>query len=90
MSAITHDPQAVLDYAIDWTSWLAAGETITTAAWTVVGATEATPAASHDGKVCTIWLTGRIPGQTVAATVHITTSQGRQDDRTRKLYVADR
>lgn len=28
------DPDAVVDYAIDWTTWLA-GDTITTSTWTV-------------------------------------------------------
>ena len=86
-----HDPSAVLDYAVDWTAWLAEGETITESTWSVPdGITQTTPAPSHDGAVATIWLTGGIVGQTYAVTNHITTSQGRQDDRSISVSIHNR
>ena len=86
-----HDPDAVLDYAVDWTAWLSDGETITASTWTVPdGITETTPAPSFTDTAATIWLTGGTVGQSYSVTNHITTSQGRQDDRSLNIRVANR
>lgn len=90
-SSFIHDPQAVLDYRIDWSSWLQDGETISTSTWTVAaGITEASPAASHDSTSATIWLSGGTVGSNYALTNHITTSASRQDDRTITVQVRER
>lgn len=86
-----HDPDAVLDYAVDWSDWLATGETITTSTWTVpTGIEETTPPPSTDGSVATIWMTGGTAGTRYALTNHIVTSAGREDDRTIYLKVLDK
>lgn len=91
MPSYAHDPSAVLDYAIDWTAWLAEGETITDSTWTVPsGITETTPSPSIDGGVTTIWLAGGTVGTIYTVTNHITTSHGRQDDRSFELSVNNR
>lgn len=85
------DPQATLDYVIDWTSWLATGETITAFTVTVpTGLTQATPAPSSTGTVVTVWLAGGTAGQRYTVTVHVTTSAGRQDDRSIQILAQDR
>lgn len=90
-SRIAHDPNAKLDYAIDWSAWLQSGETINASTWTVPeGITEATPASSETDGVATIWLTGGTVGQNYAVTNHITTSMGREDDRSLHLRVIER
>ena len=88
----TKDPQAVLDYSVDWTPWLAEGETIDASTWTVpAGVTqEASPAPSVAGGKTTVWLSGGTAGKAYTVTNHITTSQGRQDDRSFRLEVRDR
>lgn len=90
------DPQAKLDYSVDWTageggSWLQTGETITASTWTVpAGITQSTPAPSFTGTKTTIWLTGGTVGVNYAVVNHITTNQGREDDRTIHIHVANR
>jgi TRAP-type uncharacterized transport system substrate-binding protein len=88
---IPEDPTAVLDYTVDWTSWLAAGETISASTWVVAtGMTQTTPSASIAGGKTTVWLTGGTAGQSYVVANHITTSQGRQDQRTFTVYVEAR
>ena len=93
MTTFLHDPDALLDYVIDWTPWLATGETIVSATWELdpeLVQPDGKPA-STDGKKCTIWLTGgRYTSRGALVTVHVVTSQGREDDRTMRLNVTDR
>ena len=90
-SRIAHDPQAKLDYAVDWSAWLQSGETISASTWSVpAGISEATPAPSETDGVATIWLTGGTAGQLYTVTNHITTSMGREDDRSLFLRVIER
>ncbi len=86
-----HDPQARLDYTWDWTPWLVAGETITTATLTASGPVAAGAPTITGGKV-TAWITSTAPSAAGPASVscHIVTSAGREDDRTWSLYVTNR
>jgi hypothetical protein len=95
------DPAEVLDYSVDWdrssetasagTGWLASGETITASTWTVpTGITQTTPAPSVVAGKTTIWLTGGTTGTRYTITNHITTSQGRQGERSMLIQVRDR
>jgi hypothetical protein len=89
--SIEKDPQAKLDYAVDWSAWLQAGETITTSTWTVpAGLSQITPAPSIAAGVTTIWLGGGTLGARYDVVNHIVTSQGREDDRTLHIFVVDR
>lgn len=83
------DPQAVLDYQLDWSLWLAAAETITTSTWTVpAGITKTTD--SHTTTAATIWLSGGTLGQRYSVVNEVTTNQGRTDDRTIQIVIEDR
>lgn len=88
------DPDAKLDYALDWgAKWLPAGDTITAATWTVPeGLTQETnPAPSiTDGKITTVWLSGGTAGQDYTVTCRVTTAQGRTDDRSLNIEVRNR
>jgi len=91
MAAKIKDPNAVLDYSIDWSTWLATSETITASSWTVpTGITQTTPAPSFTNTITTIWLLGGTVGTTYTLTNHITTNQGRQDDRSITIQVVER
>jgi len=91
MSNYTHDPQSVLDYAIDWSAWLGDSETISASSWTVpAGITQTTPAPSFTDTVTTIWLTSGTLFTSYAVVNHITTNQGRQQDQTITLQVRSR
>jgi len=81
MSRYIKDPQAVLDFVVDWSLWLATGETITASTIT------APPGITVDsdtftGTTVTYWLSGGTLNTAYNIVNHITTSAGRQDDRT--------
>jgi hypothetical protein len=85
------DPNATLDYQIDWSNWLATGESIVSAVWTVTGATLTTSVAT--AKAATVWLSGGTVGTLISATCRITTDSApvaRIDDRTLLLTVSER
>jgi hypothetical protein len=83
------DPQAKLDYAIDWGRWLAPSDSITTATWTVPAGITKT-AESVDGTKAVIWLSGGTVGQTYSVTCHVVTAEGRENDKTVVFLIADR
>lgn len=82
------DPDAKLDFGINWSDWLADGETISSSAWAVPsGITQSSsPAPTNTTNTTTIWLEGGSAGTTYTVTNRITTSAGRIDERS--LFVA--
>jgi hypothetical protein len=82
------DPNAVLDYKIDWTTWLA-GDTISSSTWIVPsGITKTTE--SNTTTTTTIWLSGGTADTEYEVVNRIVTAGGRTDDRTLHIFVADR
>lgn len=74
------DPEAVLDYVVDWEDWLD-GDTISTSTWTVpTGITKDSD--SNSTTTTTIWLSGGTVATRYALVNHIVTAAGREDDRT--------
>lgn len=89
MTEFRKDPSAVLDYAWDWTGWLAASETITTAVITTeIGLTK--DSQSIAAGVVTAWLSGGTAGENYDVACLITTNQGRVDERTLRIRVTQR
>jgi len=84
----TKDPNAVLDYSLDWTRWLD-GDAIATSEWIVpddlVRVTD-----SRTTKIATIWLSGGLAGQSYTITNRITTTGGRTEDRSFAVKVEER
>ena len=81
----TKDPQAVLDYEIDWSDWLGA-DTIASSSWTVPsGLTEED--SSDTTTAATVWLSGGTAGTNYDVTCEIVTDGGRTDDRTITIQV---
>ncbi|WP_434033733.1 hypothetical protein [Cupriavidus sp. a3] len=94
MSIPAKDPAATLDYQVDWSAWLAEGETITGTPVIEVddGLTLNPPGKNTmaaDGKV-TFWLAGGTAGQVYTVACQITTSQGRTDQRSFRLSASNR
>lgn len=82
------DPNAVVDYRIDWSKWLTDGDTIATSEWTVpAGVTMTTE--YNDDTSATIWLSGGTAGENYSLTNRITTSGGRTQDRTIIIQVKE-
>lgn len=78
---IDKDPDAVLEYTLDWTDWLAdVSDTISSHAVTVSGITKTT--SSNTATHVTAWLSGGVAGQIPSATYRIVTAGGRTDERT--------
>ena len=83
------DPEAVLDYQINWSDWLPDDDTISTSTWVVPsGITE--DSSSNTSTAATIWLSGGTAGTGYAVKNHIVTGAGREDDRTIYIWVRNR
>lgn len=87
VGSFVKDPSAVLDYYMDWSTWLA-GDEIATSTWVATGTvTIRDPAIEGDFAV--IWVEGGTAGELVDLTNHIVTTEGREDERTLRLIVHD-
>lgn len=83
------DPNAELDWQFNWEDWLAVGETISTATFTVDDGLTVN-STGHDDTVATIWVSGGTAGNVYRVTCHIVTSATRTDDRSINIRVMDR
>ena len=83
------DPQAVLDWAFDWSRWLADGETISSVTVTVDAGLTKDSQSTTTTKV-TVWLSGGTLGVTYKVACRVVTNQGRTDERTIGIRVTDR
>ncbi len=81
------DPDAIIDYIIDWTQWLA-GDNISTSAWLIDNATEAS--AANTTKTATVFIQSAKPGKVVTMRNRITTTGGRTEDRTLRADVREK
>jgi hypothetical protein len=69
------DPNDILDYTINWATWLGS-DTIASSIWSVpTGLTQVT--ASNSTTAATIWLSGGAAGSTYIVTNQIVTAAGR-------------
>ena len=84
------DPDAVLDYPIDYSLWLAdIGDTYSAHAIIVLGTLVVESSSFSSGKII-VWLSGGTINTTENFTVRITTTGGRVDDRTFYLKIRNR
>lgn len=80
---LTKDPDAVLDYMIDWgQKWLPAGDTITASTFDADSDDITIDSSTHTDTTATVWLSAGVVAGKYQITNHITTSQGRQNDYT--------
>lgn len=81
----TKDPDDVLDFELDWSSWLGTSETINTSTWTVAtGITKDSD--TNTTTTATIWLSGGTHGTAYQLTNRIVTNQGRTKDQS--IYIS--
>ena len=79
------DPDAILDYQIDWATWLGT-DTIATTTWKVTtGITKVSD--TKTTTTATIWLSGGTANTDYTAACKITTAGGRADERTITIIV---
>jgi hypothetical protein len=89
MAIYLKDPEAVLDYGIDWEDWLGTNETITASTWEVQAGIDK-DSDSFDNTATVIWLKNGTVGEDYVVTNHITTSANREDDRSMIIKVRAR
>lgn len=89
MKGFVKDPDAILDYVIDWGPWLN-GDEINTSNWTldsgITNSADDTPSTS----TTRIFISGGTAGVNYTATNRITTIGGRTDDRSFEVRVRQR
>ena len=81
------DPDAIIDYVIDWTQWLD-GDNIATSAWSIANATESSTA--NTTKTATVFISAAKAGKVVTMRNRITTTGGRTEDRTLRANVREK
>lgn len=84
------DPDAYLDYAMDWSTWLATGENISTYVISVNNTALTIATWSMSSNIVTSWLQGGVSGQTYTVSVKITTNAARIDERSFKVKIKQR
>ena len=83
------DPDAVLDFAFDWSDWLATSETISSHVVTVdTGITKDSD--SESSGIITVWLSGGTAGNDYNVACKIVTNANRTDERTMTIKVKNR
>lgn len=86
------DPDAVLDYSVDWGLWLG-DDTVLASEWRLETSGPrpvAKVSDSHSSTVATIWIKNGIAGGRYRATNRIRTVGGRTDSRTIEIPVEQR
>lgn len=83
------DPDATLDYSLDWTPWLTVGETVS--AFNVTVPAGITLDGSGEAAGVISWrMSGGSVGVRYDVTVEVTTSSGQIDQRTVRVPVEER
>lgn len=78
----TQDPSAVLDYGLDFTQWLSPGDTLESVEFQPNSGDVNVLSQDCTGTLAVVWLDSIVNGSVTPVTCHITTTGGRQDDRT--------
>ncbi len=93
IAAKTKDPDSVLDYKLNWATWLAettsTTDTIASVSWTV-GSGITKDSESNDTTSATIWLSGGTAGNDYSIACEVTTAGGRTAERTITIMVRER
>jgi hypothetical protein len=87
------DPDATIDYAVDWAAGYLAGQTIVASVWAVAPAGPTAPrvlADIVDGGRAIATIAGGVAGGVFRITNRVTFSDGRSDERTLTLRVEQR
>ncbi|WP_114969376.1 hypothetical protein [Rhodoferax ferrireducens] len=90
MATFKKDPNAVLDYTVDWTAYLLPMlDAIETVTW-LPEAPLVVVSQSNTASTATVFVSGGVEDTTLGLTCRITTTGGRTDDRTISLKIVNR
>lgn len=93
MSFLLKDPEAALDYAVDWGAEYLSGDALVTSSWSVSPVEEGgavIAGSSFDLLIATVQVAGGVAGRIYRLTNHVTTASGREDSRSIMLRVEKR
>lgn len=94
MTVFAKDADATTDYSVDWANWLTAGETISSADWTVQPAVDAnalTLSGENIGQsLCGVFVSGGQIGERYKLVCRVATDAGRTADRSITLRIMER
>ena len=85
MQTFIKDPDATLDYQVDWSDWLSS-DTIASVSW-VVPSGITNDSTANTTTTATIWLSGGSLGSAYRVVCRIVTAAGRTADRTLHIKV---
>lgn len=93
MTLLLKDPDAALDYSVDWGSEYLSGDALVTSSWAVSpvepGGLELV-SSQFDLLIASAQVRGGIAGKIYRLTNHVTTAEGREDSRSIMLRVEKR
>lgn len=81
MKQFIKDPDALLDYQMDWTPWLDDTDIITASSWVTDSTALVVEDDSFTNTATTVWLSGGVARGKYRVTNSIETDDGRKDDR---------
>jgi hypothetical protein len=95
IASVTKDPQADLDYGLNWAPWLISPDVLSGSTWVVSGPDSSLVATDlgHSDAITAVRLQGGTVGARYTITNHITTvGDGfpRQDDRSVEVKMSER
>lgn len=93
MTYLLKDPEAVLDYAVDWGAEYLSGDAVSQSGWDVVPAEAGGVAiveSSFDDRVSKVTASGGVPGRLYQLTNRVVLESGRVDSRSIVLRVEKR
>ena len=84
------DPDAYLDYAMDWSTWLNTGENVSTYVVSVNDTVLTIATFTKSSNIVTAWLSGGASGQTYTVSIKITTDAARIEERSFRIKIKQR
>lgn len=93
MTLLLKDPEAALDYAVDWAAEYLDGDLVGQSSWEVSPAEDGglvVVASSSDGRLTSVTASGGIPGRVYRLTNHVVMQSGLSDSRSIMLRVEKR
>jgi len=93
MSSITvnvsKDPADRLDYDVDYSRWLPAGDTISSATAAITGSTAVADQVDVSSDAVKVWIAGGAAGDTAVVTLTAVTAQGRTKEISFRLRIRE-
>lgn len=93
MAFLLKDPEAALDYSVDWGAEYLSGDVLASSSWSVSPIEDGGASivgTEFDLLVATAQVAGGIPGKVYQITNHVVTTLGREDNRSIILRVENR